>query len=143
MIRTDLGIHGRSHFYYVEEDRVRVVFVQARRSYQPTDPQFGLFRALMEWTLLKGDLSDHEAECEIIDLSAPSKGERDYRLLRVSDLPSIDEAELTERLTRLVAAYDEAVRVTDWSALKAEKLAREAQRAARRYRRDNPGLFPE
>ena len=132
-IRSDLAIPGRFHFTYNEGRVPRIVFVQPRRKFSPTDRQLAVLAALQRQAV-PYDYREAGALVDIIDLSM-REGVREYRLLTPDMLPTISEAELREALSEVVAAFDAVVATLDWASItrtQAEKAAERRRRAAER-----------
>jgi hypothetical protein len=116
-VRQDLTLRVAADFYFVENGRAVVFWLQPRRLYAFTDLQLGMFGALLRRALLRGDFAG--ADVEILDLAGPAHGPRNPRKLLLDDLPVVDEATVTEGIQRVVEAYDRISKLDiDWAVLK-------------------------
>ncbi|MBS7810261.1 hypothetical protein [Roseococcus pinisoli] len=132
-IRKDLSVRVAADFYFVENRRATVLWLQPRRGYALTNRQLAIFGSLMRIALVKGNFVD--ANLEILDLSVPpDEAERQVRRLGLEDLPHVSEAEVTEGLQCVADAYDTIARMDiNWKELR--------QRGKPKDRRDDQGDF--
>ncbi len=116
-VRKDLSVRVAADFYFVENGKVRVFWLQPRRCYALDFGQLALFGALIRMTLLTGDFEN--AGLELLDISAPDGKVRENRTFTLDDLPHIEDRTVEEGIARVVAAYDEIMDMEfDWAAVK-------------------------
>lgn len=114
-------------FYFVENKRVRVFWLQPRRTYALTLQQMGVLNGLLRLSHFRDDFED--AELELLDLSAVD-GVRRPQVFERADLPVLTDDQLKVGLEHLLRAYL-ALKDRD---LKPERPAKEPPPA-------HPGLF--
>jgi hypothetical protein len=134
-IRQDLSIRVAADFYFVEQGRPSVFWLQPRRGFGLTDSELAMFGALVRMTVLRGDFEG--SGMEILDLSAPDGKARLPRTLNWSDLPEVPEEVVTEGIQRVVSAYD-AIKLMDidWDAVRGRGKPKDKPD-------HQPGLFDE
>jgi len=145
-VRRDLHIPGRANFYYVEQRRPTLVFVQPRRGYNPSDFALGLLGVLLRETVAIDDFEG--AAIEIFDYSAPAGKTRAPRILGLSDLPQISDQQFRDTMQMLADAFDDMMAMEiDWEGIARGRKEREAawkrKQADRRNRGQDDFFGPE
>lgn len=106
-------------FYFVEGGKVKIFWLQPRRTYALTIAQMGVLNGLLTLSHFRDDFED--AELELLDLSAVD-GVRIAHVFGRADLPVLGDEQLKVGLEHLLRAYL-ALKDRD---LKPERPAKEA-----------------
>jgi len=103
-IRRDLSILVDPPFYFVEDRKVKIFWLQPRRGYAPTIEGMGILAIMIRMAFAhKFD----DADLELLDLSVPKgESERVARVFALADLPQISDATVADALQRFARAYD-------------------------------------
>ena len=105
-LRRDLGIWVKPIFYYVENGRVVIFWLQPRKTYALTDEQLGVLSSVIRRTFIVDDFE--AADIEILDLSAPAgANDRATRVFSLESFKSISDEDLLSAFSRFAAAYDQ------------------------------------
>jgi len=89
-------------FYFVEDGKVKIFWLQPRRTYALTIEQMGVLNGLLRLSHFRDDFED--AELELLDLSAVD-GVRVPQVFGRADLPVLTEEQLRVGLEHLLRAY--------------------------------------
>lgn len=108
-IHRDLSIGVHPPFYFVENLRPKLYWLQPRRRYALTAEQLGILASVIKMAFVVDDFEEAGAELELFDVSIPQGGsERAPRILNFSDLPLLSESGLQDALERFAEAYFQA-----------------------------------
>jgi hypothetical protein len=128
-IRKDLQIKVSPAFYFVENRKANVFWLQPRRRYALNDVQLGLLASILKLTYLVDDFES--VGLELLDLSVPegekSRGSRTFQL---DTLPMIPLSEVETLLQSFARAFD---------AVTAAGVQRKKRR--QKHLRPDPDLF--
>lgn len=103
-IRQDLRFWVDPLFFFVEDRRVKIFWLQPRRGFYPTLEGFGTLAVIIRMTFA----DEFDAfDLELLDLSVPSGSkERIPRTLGFSTLPQLSDDVVRDALARFAQAYD-------------------------------------
>jgi hypothetical protein len=92
-------------FFYLASGRYYLFWLQPRKSFAPATQQLGIIGSILRQFYLRDDLAD--ADLTLLDASRPPGAtERTTRIYRLSDLPLLEEKELSEIAGAFLRAYD-------------------------------------
>jgi len=104
-IRQDLQIKVSPSFYFVENNRANVFWLQPRRHFALNNTQLGLLASILRMTFLIDDFQD--VGLELLDLSVTEGNkERQMRTLPLDSFPLLQLSEVEVLLQRFARAYD-------------------------------------
>lgn len=97
----------RISFFYVEDGKVVLYFLQPRKHRRLTLDQFGMIATIHKRYLLDTEFYGQAADVEYVDVSAPNdKASRKLKRHRLSDLELWPEERLADRLTMIAKALE-------------------------------------
>jgi hypothetical protein len=118
VLRRDVAVRVNIDFLYVESQRIRYFWAQFRKSFALSDSELGVMASVLRRTFLADE--GREVDLEIFDLSEPSAAVGRYpRVLRLSELPTIPDAQVVDVLQRVVDAFDSVCQKDiDWATIR-------------------------
>jgi hypothetical protein len=114
-IRRDLSIRVPVDLLVIERKTPSVFWLQPRRGFAFSTRGLGVVASILRDVYLTDELGG--AGLEILDVSAPHRGQRVHAEYRLSDLPIISDDEVAAVLQHLADAFDIVCRMgRDWDA---------------------------
>jgi hypothetical protein len=103
-IRQDLRFLVDPLFFFVEQNTVKIFWLQPRRGFNPTLEGLGTLATIVRMTY-QDDFDDFDVE--FLDLSRPSGAKKRLpRVYRFRDLPVLADTEVRLAMERFAQAYD-------------------------------------
>ncbi len=129
-LRRDLVTVVAPPFYFVEDGKAYVYWLQPRKGHALSLGELSLLASMVKATFLVDDFQN--VGFEVCDLSANSEGDREARTYHLESFQIVPEAEIAEKLQGFARAYDKLV-------------ARGVRRPKRppKQRPTEPGLFDD
>lgn len=104
-IRQDIQIKVNPAFYFVENRKANIFWLQPRRRFALNDTQLGLLASIIRMSYLVDDFQ--EVGLNLLDLSVPEGStEREMKMFQLDSLPLVSIAETEALLQRFARAYD-------------------------------------
>lgn len=106
-IRHDLRFPVKIPFFFVQDGKVILPWIQYRKTFQYTRNHWGLLSTLVN-ELYSDVFYPDPCEVVFIDLAAPHKSDqREFKIYRAHELPVFDKKYLTDFFGVYAAAYDQ------------------------------------